>query len=119
MEFYVVYIMEAHAIDAWQDEDNVKDKISIATPKDLAERCEVAQTCVTKLSIKIPDLIDNLQNTTDDAYTAWPDRLYVIDRDGRIAYKSGPGPYGFKPEEVAATLKRIVPGPPVNVAMAH
>lgn len=111
--------MEAHAIDAWQDDDNVKDKISIASPKSLAERCDVAETCVTKLSIKIPPLIDNLQNTTDEAYTAWPDRLYVIDYDGRIAYKSQPGPYGFKPEGVADTLKRLVPAEPAKIALAH
>ena len=42
------------------------------------------------------------------AYTAWPDRLYVIDRDGLIAHKSAAGPFGFKPAEVEAALKRIL-----------
>jgi type I thyroxine 5'-deiodinase len=39
----------------------------------------------------------------------WPDRMYVIDRDGKIAYKSKPGPFGFKPAEVEDVLRRIAP----------
>jgi iodothyronine deiodinase-like protein len=110
--FYVVYILEAHPIDAWQDEDNAKDKIALASEKTLDERCAVADTCLTKLSIKLPAVIDNLDNSTETAYTAWPDRLYVIDRDGRVAYKSKPGPYGFKPREVEQTLRRLIPASP-------
>ena len=104
--------MEAHPIDAWQDDDNEKDKISIASPKTLAERCAVEGTCATKLALRIPALVDDLQNTTERAYTAWPDRLYVIDRYGRIAYKSRPGPFGFKPRDAAAALRQVVAAPP-------
>ncbi len=80
------------------------------------ERCATAETCVTKLSLKIPSLVDDLDNSTEIAYTGWPDRLYVIDRDGRVAYKSLPGPYGFKPQEVRKTLERLVPPTPTKVA---
>jgi hypothetical protein len=113
--FCIVYIMEAHPIDAWQDEDNKKEKIMVASPSSFQERCTVADACVTKLALKIPAVIDDLQNSTEAAYTAWPDRLYVIDRDGRVSYKSRPGPYGFKPAEVAETLKPIVPAAPSQV----
>ncbi len=107
----MVYILEAHPVDAWQDEDNLKEKIAVSTPSTLVERCDVADKCATKLALRIPAVIDDLQNSTEWAYTAWPDRLYVIDRDGRVAYKSRPGPYGFKPAEVEQTLKRLLPGP--------
>jgi hypothetical protein len=40
---------------------------------------------------------------TEKAYTGWPDRLYVIDREGRIAHKGKAGPFGFKPQEVRET----------------
>ena len=109
MAFFVVYIMEAHPIDAWQDDDNLKDKIRVASPKSLEERCALAGTCMTKLAVKIPPLIDDLANTTEIAYTAWPDRLYLVGHDGRVAYKSKPGPYGFKPGEMAEVLKRLLP----------
>ena len=115
----MVYILEAHPVDAWQDDDNAKDKVSVASAKTLDQRCEVAGTCVTKLSIKIPPLIDDLENSTEEAYTAWPDRLYVIDYAGTIAYKSKPGPYGFKPDEVAATLKHLLPAVPTRVSQAQ
>ncbi len=114
----MVYIQEAHPVDAWQDEDNAKDKISVASEKSLDERCAVADTCVTRLSLKIPAVVDDLANSTEAAYTAWPDRLYVIDSGGRVAYKSQPGPYGFKPEGVAATLKRVLPAAPTRQAQS-
>lgn len=69
----------------------------------------MASTCLVKLGIEYPAVVDDIANTTERAYTAWPDRLYVIDRDGRIAYKSQPGPYGFHTEEVARTLEKLLP----------
>ncbi len=107
--FYVVYIQEAHPIDAWQTESNVKDDVLIATTKTADERYTVAGLCLTKLGIELPALVDEQDNSVERAYTGWPDRLYVIDRDGRVALISAAGPFGFKPADVEATLKRIVP----------
>jgi type I thyroxine 5'-deiodinase len=41
------------------------------------------------------------------AYTGWPDRFYLIDRGGRITFKSKAGPFGFHPEELAAALQKL------------
>jgi Iodothyronine deiodinase len=109
VEFYAVYIREAHTTDVWQDPDNLDDHVIFAAPKNLEEREQMGALCVVKLGIKFPALIDNFQNTTEHDYTGWPDRLYVIDRDGRIAFKAGPGPFGFHPAGVEATLKQLVP----------
>lgn len=106
--FYVVYIQEAHPIDAWQLDDNVKDDVLVATTKSDAERANVAGVCLTKLGIELPAVVDEADNRVERAYTGWPDRLYVIDREGRVAYKSAAGPFGFKPAEVEASLKRLV-----------
>ena len=38
-----------------------------------------------------------MDNTAARAYKAWPDRLYVIGLDGRIALAGARGPWGFKP----------------------
>ena len=108
VEFYVVYIQEAHPIDAWQVADNLKDDVLVATTKTADERYQVAVVCITKLGIELPALIDEPDNRVERAYTAWPDRLYVIDRDGLIAHKSAAGPFGFKPAEVETALKRIL-----------
>jgi type I thyroxine 5'-deiodinase len=60
-----------------------------------------------KLGIRIPALLDGIANSTERAYTAWPDRLYVIGRDGRVLFKSAPGPYGFSTEELAAKVRSL------------
>jgi len=101
--FYAVYILEAHSSDGW----NLKGNVSLLEPANYQARGEAASSCVRNLGIKIPALVDNFENTTETAYTAWPDRLYVIGRDGKIAYKSAPGPWGFHPARVEQTLKRI------------
>ena len=109
--FYAVYIREAHTSDVWQDPDNLDDHVVFASPKNFEERSEMGRMCVVKLGIKFPALIDNFDNSAERAYTGWPDRLYVIDRDGRIAFKAGPGPFGFKPKGVEETLQKLVPDP--------
>jgi hypothetical protein len=109
VEFYAVYIREAHTTDVWQDPENLDDHVTFAAPTSIEGREEMGRLCVVKLGIKFPALIDNFQNTTERDYTGWPDRLYVIDRDGRIAFKAGPGPFGFHPKGVEDTLKQLVP----------
>jgi iodothyronine deiodinase-like protein len=106
--FHVVYIQEAHPIDAWQVEDNLKDDVLVKSTTTAEEREEVAGVCLAKLRIEVPALVDEPDNRVERAYTAWPDRLYVIDRDGRIAYKSAAGPFGFKPAALEDVLKRLV-----------
>jgi len=104
-----VYIVEAHPSDVWQMQSNIKDDVVFASPKNYEEREYVAGACVRKLGIKFPAVIDGFDNTVEKAYTGWPDRIYLIDKSGRVAFKSRPGPFGFKPDELAAALKRVVP----------
>lgn len=108
MAFLVVYITEAHPTDVWQSENNFKDKVLFASPRNEDERASLAGTCVRKLGIEIPALLDEFGNSTEGAYTAWPERLYLIDAAGKVAYKSKPGPYGFKPDELQAALVKLV-----------
>ena len=107
--FYVVYIREAHTSDVWQDPDNLDDKVVFVKPKSFEERGQMGQMCVVKLGIKFPAVVDTFDNATERVYTGWPDRLYVIDRDGRVAYKSAPGPFGFHAQGVAEVLQRLIP----------
>jgi type I thyroxine 5'-deiodinase len=90
-------------------QSNIKDNVVFASPKSEEERAQVAGACVRKLGIKIPAVLDEFGNSTDQAYTRWPDRLYLIDAAGRVAYKSKPGPFGFKPEELQSALARVSP----------
>jgi len=107
VQFYAVYILEAHPTDVWQMKSNVKDNVLFASPKNEEEREYVAGACVRKLGIKFPAVIDGFANTTEKAYTGWPDRLYLIGSDGKVLYKSKPGPFGFKPEQLEAAIKKL------------
>jgi type I thyroxine 5'-deiodinase len=109
--FLVVYITEAHPSDVWQMQSNVRDKVVFASPKSEEERAFVAGACVRKLGIKYPAVLDEFGNSTETAYTGWPDRIYLIDQNGRVMYKSRPGPFGFSSEELSSSLKKVV-GPP-------
>ena len=104
-----MYILEAHPSDVWQMQSNLKDNVVFASPRNEEERAFVAGACVRKLGIKFPAVLDGFDNTTEKTYTGWPDRLYLIGRDGKVAYKSAPGPFGFKPDDLKAALKKIVP----------
>src|SRR5690348_10768583 len=90
-------------------ESNVRDKVLFATPTSFDERSSIAGACVRKLGIKVPAVIDGLDNTVERAYTGWPDRMYLIDASGKIAYKSKPGPFGFNTAELRSALERMLP----------
>ena len=87
---------------------NVKDNVVFANPRTLAARAEVGATCVKDLKVELPMVVDDIDNRAERAYTAWPDRLYVIDAGGRVAYKSAAGPFGFKIEPVAGALQSLL-----------
>lgn len=104
----MVYIAEAHASDVWQVAANERDEVVFAYPASIEERTKLATECIRDLGIKFPALVDDFDNSVEKAYTAWPDRLYVIDIEGRVAYKSQAGPFGFRPAGVETTLERLL-----------
>jgi Iodothyronine deiodinase len=110
--FYVVYIQEAHPVDLWQVDSNRRDSVLFASPRTTDDREEIAATCVVKLAVKLPALVDEIDNRTERAYTGWPDRLYVVGADGRIKFKSAPGPYGFSTKELEQHLQPLLRASP-------
>ena len=55
---------------------------------------------------EIPALLDTVDNRTERAYTGWPDRLYVIGTDGKVKFKTAPGPFGFHPKPMEESLRQ-------------
>ena len=78
---------------------NVQQQILYAQPKTDAERAEVASACQIDMKLEMPMLLDELSNEVDTAWAALPERLYLVDARGRIAYRGGPGPFQFDPGE--------------------
>ena len=103
--FFVVYIKEAHPEDGWVLGRNRRADVSVQDPTTNQERGDVAQTCLVRMRIGIPVLIDGIDNAAASAYGGWPDRLYLIGRDGRIAFQGGEGPFGFKPPDLEAAIR--------------
>jgi hypothetical protein len=107
-EFLLVYIREAHpdsVLFVKKDGKEVLEKIQQTETLDV--RAETAQVCATSLNLSIPTLVDKDDNKVNEAYAGWPDRMAVVGVDGKIAYYGGPGPRGFKPDEVDKWLKEF------------
>jgi hypothetical protein len=102
--FLTIYVREAHPSDGWRMVSNDKAGIVVAQPKTADERTRVAATCCTTLKITMPLLVDTIDDRVGHAYSGMPDRLYVIDASGRIAYQGGRGPFGFRPAEMEQSL---------------
>lgn len=102
--FLAVYIREAHPSDGWHMESNAKVGVKVAQPTTFAERVSVAQQCNAKLKYSMPLLVDEIHDPVGNAYSGMPARLYVIDPDGKVAYKGGRGPFGFKSGEMEQAL---------------
>ena len=99
-----MYIREAHPSDGWSMESNDRVGIKIEQPNSAESRTKVASQCCAALDMAVPLLVDGIDNKVGDAYSSFPDRLYLIDRDGHVAYKGGRGPFGYKPRELEQTL---------------
>jgi Iodothyronine deiodinase len=103
-DFLTVYVREAHPTDEWQMKSNVKDEVCYAQPKTLEQRVAIANDFTKRYKFNLPFGIDDMSNAANDAYAAWPERLYVIDESGHIAYRGGMGPFNYNPSEVREWL---------------
>ena len=83
---------------------NDRAGVVVKQPRTKAERVQVARQCCACLRMPMPVLVDEIDDRVGHLYSGMPDRLYVIDRDGRVAYKGGRGPFGFKPGEMEQAL---------------
>ncbi len=74
---------------------NTSEEIVYNQPTTTEERAEIAQTCVLRLNFVMPMALDHMSNAVDIAYSALPERLFLIDSQGRIDWHSDMGPWGF------------------------
>jgi len=103
-----VYVREAHPSDGWVLPGNPKLGISISQHKDFGERCDAAKLCCSSLKMTIPMVVDEIDDRVGNAYSGMPDRLYIVDKAGRVAYKGGRGPFGYKPSEMEQSLVMLL-----------
>lgn len=103
-----MYIREAHPTDGRQSPQNVRDNVLVESPKSLEEREKVARDFAAQFKFPLPIYVDTLTDEVERKYTAWPDRLYVLNAEGVIAYKGPPGPRGFSVPEAMRALDELL-----------
>jgi hypothetical protein len=106
-EFYFVYIREAHPDDEGRIPENAKLAGLVAQPQNHEERIQLAQTCAARLDVQMPVLVDDMENSTERNYRAWPEQLLIVGADGKIAY-TGAGPGDFNVPAMTAALQKML-----------
>lgn len=104
VKIFLVYVREAHPQDGWWMNSNRRIGIDPRQPQNNTERREIAATCQKHLDLDVPFLVDTTDDVVGATYSGMPNRLYVIDTDGRIAFKNARGPFGFKLREAEQAL---------------
>ncbi len=100
VQFLFVYCREAHAADSARPTG--KD---VEQPVSTEERREVAAQFLKDMELEIPAVLDSIDDTASKGYAALPDRMYLVSKDGKIAYAGGRGPRGFKPDELQFAIE--------------
>jgi len=119
IEFMAIYVREAHPTDKWwlaetklmrviMEWANPYPSYDLIEPETIEERRANALACQAKLLEDMPVLVDNMDNKVDLTYVAWPTRVYFLDKEGKVHYDSGLGPYGLSPEDLNAELAKYL-----------
>ncbi len=118
VQFLVVYIREAHPVDGWWlgkgpigmalKLSRSKAATDVYDPQTIEERRAVAGRCEAALQYDIRTYVDDVDDAVNEAYAAWPTRLYLVGLDGRVIYAGGLGPFGFKPADLGAAIEQYL-----------
>lgn len=112
VDFRLVYISEAHsaagAESQWQSTINQQEGIDLPPARNLAEKQEHATLCLRRLELPFAIAVDGMDAAAERAYQAWPSRLYVIGRDGMVAYQTRLGELDFHPGAVEGAIRAML-----------
>ena len=116
VQFVKIYIREAHPVDGWWFGKGVMSTLltlsrskasrDLYDPKTIQERRSAADDCQQSLGYGIKTYVDEMDDAVNEAYAAWPTRLYLIDTNGRVVYHGGLGPFDFHPRKLGAAIER-------------
>jgi hypothetical protein len=129
VQFLMVYIREAHPRDGWWLGGGVVGVVSkvvglraatdVHDPQTLEARRAVAGRCEDSLQYDVPTYVDEMDDAVNEAYAAWPTRLYLVGLDGRVVYAGGLGPFGFSPAALGAAIDEYLGENPPATRATH
>ena len=105
VRFLLVYIKEAHAAGQWESSINEREGVAMGPAKTLAEKEAHAVLCTRKLKLPFAHVTDGMEGQMEAAYQAWPSRVYVVGRDGRVVFQSGLGEQDFRAEALEGAIR--------------
>ena len=87
-----------------------RSKVALNTydPTTIEERRKVAGQCEDALKYGIRTYVDGMDDAVNQAYAAWPTRLYLIGLDGKVVYGGGLGPLDFKPSVFEKEIQKYL-----------
>ncbi len=101
-QFFLVYVREAHP-------DQLKRLGCKETPPaTLEERAAVARKCAEDLKLSLPVILADMEGNLEKAYSSWPARSCIINKEGKLAYVSRASPKGINPQEIEVELKKVL-----------
>ena len=107
-EFLLVYIREAHGAGSWQSTVNQREGIDLADAATFEQKRGYAASCVRKLKIPYAAAVDRLDDGTEKAYIAWPSRVYLVDKQGKVAFNTVLDELNFDASRLDSALQSAI-----------
>jgi len=110
VNFLLVYGREAHPTDGWALERN---RFTVKQATSMDERRAAARDFAEEIGISMPLVVDTMDGDAERLYGCFPNRLVVIDADGRIAHIGARGPQSTlnSAREAPGVLDRLLGSP--------
>ena len=107
MDFKIVYIRDTHPVLGFRAPTNDRLGITAAEePKSLADRERWACEDRKKMKCTIPVVMDGFDDKALKAFDAFPQRIYLLDKGGKVVYSSS-GLVGFDLDSVRTAIKSL------------
>ena len=109
VHFYLIYIREAHPTDGWVMPGN---QFVVKSPKTIEERRGIARDFAKRINVPMPILVDTHDDKVERTYVGWPNRMLILDAQGKIADKgmAGPGGTAASAQRAPQVLDRLLGG---------
>ena len=106
-EFLLVYIREAHGAGGgrWQSTQNRREGVDLPDAASFEAKRKNASYCIRALGIPYSTVVDGMDLRVETAYQAWPSRVFVVGKDGRVVFESLLNEQSFDAAALAAAIE--------------